>query len=80
MMKDQKGITLVALVITIIVMLILVGVTITIAFNNGLFGKAREARDNTALAVNAEQSLADGNVSVNGTMRSINDIVNGYAD
>ena len=36
-MRGQKGITLVALVITIIVMLILVTVTVTTAINGGLF-------------------------------------------
>ena len=41
--QEQKGITLIALIITIIVMLILVGVTINVALNGGLFEKAREA-------------------------------------
>ena len=41
--KNQKGITLVALVITIIVMLILVAVSVTVAINGGLFTKAKEA-------------------------------------
>ena len=40
----QNGITLIALVITIIVMLILVGVTITIALNGGLIGHAQDAK------------------------------------
>ena len=35
MFKNQKGITLVALVITIIVLLILAGVAITLAVNQG---------------------------------------------
>ena len=47
MMKGQKGITLVALIITIIVMLILVGVSISVALNGGLFDKARTAKDET---------------------------------
>ena len=42
MMKKEKGITLIALIITIIVMLILVIVTINIAMNGGLFSKARK--------------------------------------
>ena len=43
-MKDQKGITLVALVITVIVLLILAGTAITIAINGGdLFGKSSNA-------------------------------------
>lgn len=46
-MKGQKGITLVALIITIIVMLILVAVTISVALNGGLFTKAKDARDKT---------------------------------
>ena len=41
--RDQKGITLVALVITIIVMLILVAVSVTVAINGELFIKAKEA-------------------------------------
>ena len=50
MMKGQKGITLVALVITIIVMLILAGVTISIILNGGLFQQATEASDQTSNA------------------------------
>lgn len=34
-MKKMRGITLIALIITIIVMLILVGVTVTTAINGG---------------------------------------------
>ena len=41
--QKNKGITLIALIITIIVMLILVGVTITVAIDGGLFSKAKEA-------------------------------------
>ena len=47
MMKGQKGITLVALIITIIVMLILVGVSISVALNGGLFTKATTAVEET---------------------------------
>ena len=44
MLKEQKGITLVALIITIIVLIILAGVSITIALgNNGIFKKANKA-------------------------------------
>jgi len=42
-MKKQKGITLIALIITIIVMLILVAVSVNIATNGGIFTKARKA-------------------------------------
>ncbi len=40
---NEKGITLIALIITIIIMLILVGVTVNVALNGGLFSKAKEA-------------------------------------
>ena len=42
-MKKEKGITLIALIITIIVMLILVAVTINVALEGGLFTKAKDA-------------------------------------
>ena len=42
---NEKGITLIALVVTIIILLILVGVTIAFSSGeNGLIGKAKEAR------------------------------------
>jgi len=41
--KENKGITLIALIITIIVMLILVSVTIGLTVNSDIFGKAQEA-------------------------------------
>ena len=66
--KNQKGITLVALVITIIVMLILVAVSVTVAINGGLFTKAKEA-GNAWETKSAEE--ADGNivkVNVDGTI------------
>lgn len=63
-MKGQKGITLVALVITIIVMLILVGVSVTVAINGGLFTKAHDGATNTQKAANAERNLSDGKVTV----------------
>ncbi len=44
MLKGQKGITLVALIITIIVLIILAGVSITIALGeNGIFQKSKNA-------------------------------------
>lgn len=43
-MKQNKGITLIALVVTIVVLLILAGVTISIVFgDNGVISKAQEA-------------------------------------
>ena len=46
MLKNERGITLVALVITIIVLIILATVTISFAFdNNGLIDRAEQASD-----------------------------------
>ena len=71
MMKEQKGITLIALVITIIVMLILVGVSVTVALNGGLFEKATTAREETKNALNQENDLDRGYVYVDGTQVDI---------
>ena len=47
-MRKQKGITLIALVITIIVLLILAGVTVaTLTGDNGLLQKANGAQNTT---------------------------------
>ncbi len=44
-MKENRGITLVALVITIIILLILAGITINFAFKqNGILNKAQETK------------------------------------
>ena len=51
--KEQKGtrvITLVALVITIIILLILAGITISSLTNTGLFEKAQEVKEKTQAA------------------------------
>lgn len=42
-MRNEKGITLVALVITIVVLVILVGVTLSITINSGIITNARNA-------------------------------------
>ena len=67
-MKNQKGITLIALVITIVVMLILVGVTISVSLNGGLFSTAKEATDETQIAKEREELLiaALGTLNKNG--------------
>ena len=70
--KNQKGITLVALVITIIVMLILVAVSVTVAINGGLFEQAKEASNKWE---DESQIEADGNivkVNVDGTTTTMN--------
>ena len=55
---NHKGITLIALIITIIVMLILVGVTVSIAINGGLFSAAKDAASRTQIAKEKEQIMA----------------------
>ena len=57
MKNKENGITLIALIITIIVMLILVGVTINIALNGGLFQKAKIAADGTQKEVEREELI-----------------------
>ena len=58
-LKKNSGITLIALIITIIVMLILVAVTVNIANDNGngLFGRARSAKVDTAYRAEQENLL-----------------------
>ena len=78
MMKGQKGITLVALVITIIVMLILVGVSVTVALEGGLFDSAKAAGNQYEAAAKEEQA---GNlVKVNETIMNITDAVEEYQE
>jgi len=57
-MKNKNGITLIALIITIIVMLILVGVTVTVALNGGLFKTAKTATGKTELERDKELLIA----------------------
>ena len=57
-LKQNKGLTLIALIITIIVMLILVGVTINVALNGGIFDWAQEAKNRTAQEVAKEKVLS----------------------
>lgn len=58
-MKNNKGITLVALIITIIVMLILVGVTVSILINSNVIGKAKKAVNDTELNYAAESNFGE---------------------
>lgn len=50
-LKEKKGITLIALVITIIILLILAGISISmLTGNNGILNKAIEASESTEIA------------------------------
>ena len=53
--KENRGITLVALVITIIVLIILAGVSINAVMNDGLIGNAKNARNEYDAAKRAEE-------------------------
>ena len=58
--KNQRGITLIALVITIIVLLILAGVSIaTLTGQNGILTRASDAKEQTEIASVKEQAQLD---------------------
>ena len=52
---NMKGITLIGLVITIIILLILAGISISALTNQGLFEKAKEAKEKSKYAQQEEQ-------------------------
>lgn len=58
-MKRNKGITLIALIITIIIMLILCATTITIVINSDLFDTAKNATQLTENSIQTEQEKID---------------------
>ena len=59
MNNRNQGITLVALIITMIIMLLLVGVTITVTLNGGLFKTAKDAEKQTELEKDKEVEYAN---------------------
>lgn len=73
-MKSQKGITLVALVITIIILLILAGISIASLQGSGLFQKAKDAKNESLNAQNRE------NATLNEYETTINEYINQYVD
>ena len=71
----EKGITLVALVITIVILIILATVTINVAFGDGgLIEKAQQAKNLTEQATRNEQE------SLNSIMKQFNEIMSGEGD
>lgn len=69
--KNSKGITLIALVITIIVLLILAGVTIaTLTGENGILNQAGKAKDKTTEAESIERVQVEvaGSYGLDGTI------------
>ena len=60
MKKKNRGITLIALVVTVIVILVLAGVSISmLTGENGILKKAAEAKEKTKEAQNSEQAQID---------------------
>jgi len=58
MRKNQKGITLIALVVTIVVLLILAVVSINVVFgDDGIFGTAKQSANQTANAAHYEANI-----------------------
>ena len=58
-MKKNKGITLIALIITIIILLILVGVSVNLLIKGDLFSSAEKAVNGTNAKVEEEQTRVD---------------------
>lgn len=71
MLKGQRGITLIALVVTIIVLIILAAVSISLLFGNyGIVTKAQESKNIQANAQAYEQeSLTNVDAYVNATLK-----------
>ena len=55
LLKKYKGITLISLIVTIIILLILAGITISSLTNSGLFDKVKEAKGKWKNAQNYEE-------------------------
>lgn len=73
MFKKERGITLIALIVTIIVLLILAGVTISLAINNqGIFNKAKTAGNAYRNAETNEQT------GLNTADQEMQNIINEY--
>ena len=58
-MKENKGITLIALIITIVIMLILVAVSVNIIINSNIIGQAEKAAKGYKTAYEQEQTRID---------------------
>ena len=65
--KEEKGITLIVLVITIIILLILAGASIAmLTGNNGILTQAKLAKENTQVAKKDEENkLSNNNEYIN---------------
>lgn len=85
-LKVNHGITLIALVITIVLMLILATITVNVVIDGGLFDYAKDAKDNTEIAseketvqkakIIAESTSKTGRVTVEEIQKAINKVAN----
>ena len=76
--KNNSGITLVALIITIVVMLILVAVSINILVNSNLIGHAEKTGKTYTNGIKNEEVLGNDGITVNGKKyANMQDVANG---
>ncbi len=80
--KKAKGITLIALVVTIVVLLILATVTINMTLsNNGIFGRAKNATEQYKQAASNESAALNAiDSSIEDAVKGINSQVGKYKD
>ena len=73
--KEKRGITLIALAVTIIVILILAGVTIDTVFSDeGIINKAKEA------ANSINNAVANDQAELNDLLEELNEIMNDWRE
>ena len=73
MLKNKKGITLIALVVTIVVLLILAGVSINLVLdNNGIIAKSKDAKNN---AIESDEKEKVEMAYVSATLKKLGDTV-----
>ena len=73
--KKNKGITLIALVITIVVLLILAGITIAaLSGDNGILTRAREAKEKTKQAQKEEEKTLTNMENILNNATKLNNI------
>ena len=69
----ERGITLLALIITVVILIILAAVTINITLNNGLINQAKQAGEDTMQAAEDEQQMLEDAASyINGILADTN--------
>ena len=78
MRREEKGITLVALIITIVVMLILVAVSINVIVNSNLIGYSEKTGDAYSGTIKNEENFGNDGITVNGKRyASVEDVAKG---